>query len=255
MEAERRLLLAARLESIGSLVAGVAHEINNPMAYVQANLRQIDKISRELSRVRLDRTFPAGKRHLLPEQLEILDETREGIDRIAEIVQQLKEFSHNGDAAPSLESIDLAQIADQAIAMARVGTGEGSIYTEFEPCLAVAGRKDLVLQIALNLLVNAVQASSGSADITVRVVSEDRGAALEVLDRGPGIPDHLLERIFDPFFTTKDAGEGSGLGLSISYELAKKQRGRLEAANRPGGGAAFKLWLPRFGGAQPLESA
>ena len=106
-----------------------------------------------------------------------------------------------------------------------------------------AVESDLV-QIALNLLVNAVQASREHVEIEVEVAPADGGAALWVRDRGDGIDAESLPRLFDPFFTTKPPGTGTGLGLSLSYDLARRNGGRLDASNREGGGAAFALWLP-----------
>jgi two-component system sensor histidine kinase HupT/HoxJ len=100
------------------------------------------------------------------------------------------------------------------------------------------------VQIATNLLVNAIQASDNAPEIELGVRCDRGQVALTVCDRGPGIPDDLMPHIFDPFFTTKGLGEGTGLGLSLSFDLARRHGGTLEAANRTGGGAVFTLWLP-----------
>jgi two-component system NtrC family sensor kinase len=128
--------------------------------------------------------------------------------------------------------------------MASVGLPAGAIRRlgcAVPPVCAV--ESDLV-QIALNLLVNAVQASMNGVDIELEVGPVDGGVALHVRDRGDGIDPDSLPHLFDPFFTTKPPGTGTGLGLSLSYDLARRNGGRLDARNRDGGGAVFSLWLP-----------
>jgi signal transduction histidine kinase len=119
-----------------------------------------------------------------------------------------------------------------------------AIRTRFASCPEVDAVETDLVQIALNLLVNAIQAGGAGPRIELEVRPQEGGAALRVLDRGPGIPEEMLPSLFDPFFTTRPPGQGTGLGLSLSYDLAVRHGGRLEAGNRPGGGAVFTLWLP-----------
>jgi two-component system sensor histidine kinase HupT/HoxJ len=108
----------------------------------------------------------------------------------------------------------------------------------------VSGNEGKLVQVALNLLVNAIQASDGEASIDLELAPERDGVRLSVRDRGSGISEEALAHLFDPFFTTKAPGEGSGLGLSLSFDLALQHGGTLEAHNREGSGACFDLWLP-----------
>jgi two-component system sensor histidine kinase HupT/HoxJ len=117
----------------------------------------------------------------------------------------------------------------------------------------VSGNEGNLVQVALNLLVNAIQASEGETSIDLEVAPERDGVRLSVLDRGAGISDEVLSHLFDPFFTTKAPGEGSGLGLSLSFDLVRQHHGTLEARNREGGGARFDLWLPAI--PEPLPRA
>jgi signal transduction histidine kinase len=135
-------------------------------------------------------------------------------------------------------------VVDAAVAMAAVGLPEGAIRRSTEPLPPVRAEEGELVQIALNLLVNAVQASGPEPEIEISAAPGEGGVLLRVRDRGTGIPADVLPRVFDPFFTTKPPGIGTGLGLSISYDLARRNGGRLEAANRPDGGAEFTLWLP-----------
>lgn len=244
-QAEQRLQLAARLEALGFLTAGIAHEVNNPLAFIRANLSQLEKLAAEFSAPSVAALLPGALRPLVADARELVGDTQEGVERIAALVMRLKAFARNETSDPQRRGpVDLGRVADTAIAMASVGLPAGAIRRivhEMPPVLAVEGE---LVQIALNLLVNAVQASGEPLDIEVEVGPEDGGASLRVRDRGTGIDPEIWPRLFDPFFTTKPPGTGTGLGLSLSYDLARRHGGRLEARNREGGGAEFVLWLP-----------
>jgi len=246
---EQRLQLAARLEALGFLTAGIAHEVNNPLAFIRANLSQLEKLAHELSDPRVAVLLAPTARSLLGDAGELIGDTQEGVERIAALVMRLKSFARNDPHDPARRArVDLSRVADAAIAMASVGLPPGAIRRRgcaVPPVWAVEG--DLV-QIALNLLVNAVQASDPAVEIEVEVAPADGGVMLRVADRGNGIDPEALPHLFDPFFTTKPVGTGTGLGLSLSYDLARRNAGRLEASNREGGGALFALWLPALAG-------
>jgi len=242
--AEQRLQLAARLETVGSLTAGIAHEVNNPLAYVSSNLSQLEKLTAALARPEVLDRLPQDVRWLAEDGSEMVRDASDGMRRIADLVDRLRRFARDEPDPPTPQRLDLAQVSRTAVAMARVGAPPNAIRTRFEASPPVDAIESDLVQIAINLLVNAIQAADGDPRIDLEVLPWDGGTALRVLDRGPGIPDDALPRIFDPFFTTKLPGQGTGLGLSLSYDLAHRHGGRLEAENRPGGGAAFTLWLP-----------
>lgn len=242
---ERRLALAARLEALGFLTAGIAHEVNNPLAFIRANLSQLEKLASELSAPGVSARLPAPAQALVSEAAEVVADTQEGVDRIAQLVARLRSFARSepeSEARP--QSVDLGRVAEAAAAMAGVGLPDHSIRCRVESGTMVRAVEGELVQIALNLLVNAVQASAGVPDVEIEVAREEGGVALSVRDRGCGLAPDVLPRVFDPFFTTKPPGIGTGLGLSLSYDLARRNGGRLEAANRPAGGAEFTLWLP-----------
>jgi signal transduction histidine kinase len=243
--AEQRLQLAARLESLGFLTAGIAHEVNNPLAFIRANLSQLEKLALEVSQSEFAAQLPDRARAIASDARELVADTQEGVERIAALVHRLKTFARNEAVDPGRRTpVDLGRVADAAITMASVGLPRGAIRRlggSGPPVLANEG--DLV-QIALNLLVNAVQASEGGVDIEVEVAPSAGGVALSVHDRGTGIDLDALPHLFEPFYTTKPQGTGSGLGLSLSRDLAHRYEGRLSASNRIGGGATFTLWLP-----------
>ncbi len=177
--------------------------------------------------------------------MELVGETQEGVERIAALVARLKSFARNDPDDPARHTrVDLARVADAAVAMASVGLPPGAIRRLGCAVPLAWGVEGDLVQIALNLLVNAVQASENAVEIEVEVAPADGGVVLCVRDRGSGIDLDSLPHLFDPFFTTKPPGTGTGLGLSLSYDLARRNGGRLDAINRPDGGAAFSLWLP-----------
>jgi signal transduction histidine kinase len=242
---ERRLALAARLEALGFLTAGIAHEVNNPLAFIRANLAQLEKIACELAAPGVRDRLPPSARALVAEAAELVSDTQEGVDRIAQLVARLRSFARSEpESQAQPQPVDLGRVAESAVAMASVGLPARSVRCRLAPVPPVWGVEGELVQIALNLLVNAVQASPGIPDVEVEVAEEDGGVVLRVQDRGCGLAPDVLPRIFDPFFTTKPPGIGTGLGLSLSYDLARRNDGRLEAANRPDGGAVFTLWLP-----------
>jgi signal transduction histidine kinase len=244
-QAEQRLQLAARLESLGFLTAGIAHEVNNPLAFIRANLSQLEKLALEVSQSEFAAQLPDRARAIAGDARELVADTQEGVERIAALVHRLKTFARNESVDPGRRApVDLGRVADAAIAMASVGLLRGAIRRVGGAGPAVLANEGDLVQIALNLLVNAVQASEGGVDIEVEVAPSAGGASLAVHDRGTGIDGDALPHLFEPFYTTKPQGTGSGLGLSLSSDLAHRYEGRLSARNREGGGATFTLWLP-----------
>jgi signal transduction histidine kinase len=248
----RRLQLAARLEAVGILTAGIAHEVNNPLAFIRANLVQLEKLAVRVGEAPGD---AARADALAREAAELVEETQEGVERIVALVERLRRFTRHEAATEARRPLQLADVARRAAELARAGLPTGVIRLEIAPAPPVAAAEGELVQVVLNLLVNAIQASSGLPEIAVAVRPEGAGVALRVADRGPGIPDDVLPHVFEPFFTTKPPGEGTGLGLSLSYDLVRRHGGSLSAANRDGGGAVFSLWLPAFSECAPRAGA
>jgi signal transduction histidine kinase len=243
IRAERRLQLAGRLEAIGSLTAGIAHEINNPLAYIYANLNTLEKLLQELHRPVQRTRLPEDLQALLHEAGESLADARGGFDRISALVSRLKGFARSPLEAASEGVVDLEVAAERAAAMARIGFGENVIAIQSRGSPQVRSDDHVVGQILVNLMLNAVQASGDEPHVDVDVRDGESECEIRVSDRGCGLDDAALDRIFDPFYTTKRSG--TGLGLSISFDLARRLGGRIEAAKREGGGATFSLFLPK----------
>ncbi len=232
-ETFQQLVMAEKLASIGEITAGVAHEINNPVAVIQGN---VDVIRQTLG------ADAAG----LKTELDFIDQQ---VQRIDGIVGKLLQFARPTDYSASGEGVILSQLVEDCTSLiAHVQPQEEvRIVTQFEPAPNVAVNAGEMQQVIVNLMVNAVQAmgAGGQMDLIVRPALRDghRGVELIVADTGPGIDAAHMNRVFDPFHTTK-LGEGTGLGLSISQTLIRQAGGVISAQNRPTGGAAFTVWLP-----------
>jgi signal transduction histidine kinase len=174
-------------------------------------------------------------------------ETLEGVERIRRIVDGMRALS-NAERAASAQ-VDLNEVAREALRLAQLGDPGGagpSIGLALETLPSVSGNPDRLLQVVLNLLVNARQAlgDTPGACIHVETRAGAREVELEVRDNGPGIPEAVMDRVFDPFFTTRGPDEGTGLGLAIAYDIAREHGGVLDVSSRPGQGASFVLRLP-----------
>lgn len=242
--AARRLQLAARLEALGFLTAGIAHEVNNPLAYIRSNLAQLEELAESVAASPGVEALDPKLRDLGRETVDVVMETREGVERIAALVKRLRGFARHDPSGDAEAPVSLVRVAERAASMARVGFAPGSVRIDAQPSPTVHGVENQLVQIVLNLLINAIQVADGEPSVDVTVAPSDGGVALTVLDRGPGIPDETLRHLFDPFFTTQPEGVGTGLGLTLAYDLARQHGGELSAANRPDGGAAFTVWLP-----------
>jgi len=238
-----RLLTSARLAAVGELAAGIAHEINNPLAYINANLRALrdqwltlaEAWQMEREKPRLEDVFEDG--------LDMLDESLEGVDRTAAIVRDVRAFSHAG--AGARERLDPHALVERALRVADPHLRHrATVLRELAPVPAVEGVRRELEQVLLNLVLNAVQALADEGTIWLRTAQRGEEVVIAVADDGCGIAPELLDRIFDPFFTTKPAGEGTGLGLSISHEIVRRHGGRIEVRSQPGRGSEFLVVLP-----------
>jgi signal transduction histidine kinase len=233
---ERRRAHSEKLATIGQLAAGVMHEINNPVAFIGANL---DYLEREvLSEQRASRE----------ELAEVFRETRTGVERVRQIIGDLKGFSRMDAEEPT--ECALADVVSDAVRIARlrlqhVTRLEVDIPADLPPVIAVRRR---LAQVLLNLLVNAGDAleARGREGAEVRILGGYEGSrvVLRVEDNGPGFPPHVLPRLFETFFTTKGPEKGTGLGLALSRELVEQSGGTLVAENRAEGGARLRLEFP-----------
>jgi C4-dicarboxylate-specific signal transduction histidine kinase len=227
--AQAQLIHAEKLSAVGELASGIAHEINNPLTTILGQVHLL-----------LDEAIDDAVRHRVNI---IAGET----SRAARIVQNLLLFARR--YTPERRPCSLADQARRVLDLKGYQLQQDNvrIVTDFAACPPVWADENRLQQVLLNLVQNAHQAMAkhpGERRLTVRVGARNGGAFIEVRDTGPGIPSDVLPRIFDPFFTTKPPGEGSGLGLSVSYGIVTEHGGDLRAANTAGGGAMFTIELP-----------
>jgi len=238
---EAQLMLADRMASVGTLAAGVAHEINNPLAFILGNL--------EFALGELGTLGELGKGPIDPEILRALSEARDGSIRVREIVRDLRAFSH-AEGGGGGEVLDVRTVLQRAIGLAHNEIRHRArIEVDVGEVPPVAGAERRLVQVFVNLLLNAAQAiPEGHAEENVVRASvgtaRDGRAFVEISDTGAGIAPDIRGQIFDPFFTTKPVGVGTGLGLSICHGIVTSFGGEIQVESEPGKGAAFRVLLP-----------
>lgn len=256
-ETQRQLVHSEKMASLGRLVAGVAHELNNPISFVFGNThalkRYVQRITEYLNALesRLDAASYRELRrnlkinHVLDDLDSLLDGTLEGAERVSDIVQDLRRFSSG--QKEDISCFELPEVVRTAthwvLKAVRV---KPKLSYALPERLRVCAQKGHVHQILVNLVQNAVDAMAGQPEQGLHIACgrSGMGVWIKVRDQGPGIEDAVLNRVFDPFYTTKPAGQGTGLGLSVSYNLAVEQGGTLQVENHPRGGAEFTLSFP-----------
>ena len=268
-----RLVQQEKMASVGQLAAGVAHEINNPLAFVTSNLQTLKKYTDRFLDIisRYQRVFEQGgvaqqdrddlRKHretlrvdaISADAGDLLRQTLEGTERVRKIVADLKGFSHVDEEGEA--PADLNREIDRTLSvMTREIPAGAEIAREFSPLPVIPCRPGAFNQLFLGLLRNAFQARLKGLRLTIRTgVSGDR-VRIAFADNGPGVPADLRTRIFEPFFTTRDVGKGKGLGLTVAYDIVTAHEGTIDVEDTPGGGATFVLQLPiRRGGHDPIR--
>jgi signal transduction histidine kinase len=237
-EAERQLAGAARLAALGALAAGVAHEVNNPLGSVRANL---GFLRGELPRA-------CGDAAARAELDEALAEAGEGVDRVSGVVRHLAALAR-AEPVGALAPVDVASTIEACLGRLQAELEpRARVVRRFAPVPPALGREPHLVQVFLNLLRNAAQAAppgaTGPHEIRVSTrLDADGWVVAEVSDTGCGIPSACLDRVWDPFFTTRPLEQGSGLGLSICRSLVQALGGRIAVRSREGEGSTFTVWL------------
>lgn len=256
-----QLLQSEKMASIGRLVAGVAHELNNPMSFLYGNVHSMENYAAKMrTYIETLRDFlPREVRSELDEKLKIdkilkdlpslLDGTREGAERVSDIVNNLRRLSFR--EGKTKDRVDVADVFKTAIQfVAKGGKGTAEIDHRLDDELWVSGSPNRLHQVAVNLVENALDAMGPSPQgdklITITGFRNEDEIELHVRDHGPGIAEDKIHQIFDPFFTTKAVGEGTGLGLWICYEIIQDHAGTISVRNHEGGGCEFRIILPAF---------
>lgn len=261
--AQEQLLQSEKMASIGQLAAGVAHEINNPIGYVSSNLATLQDYTRNLVTLihAYERALPADGlddasveiaelrrrfdfEFMLRDLPGLISESREGIDRVIKIVQDLKEFSYAGRGEAWVMA-DLHRGLDSTINIVWNDLKyKVRLHKEYGDLPPVQCLPSELNQVFMNILVNAGHAIRERGNVWIRTHSDGTEATVEIRNDGDPIPEAEMVRLFDPFFTTKPVGQGSGLGLSISYGIVSKHHGRIEVESSAGRGTCFRVVVP-----------
>ncbi len=260
---QNQLLQSEKMASIGQLAAGMAHEINNPIGYINSNLgTMLDHIKALLTVLAaynehdalLAQDVEAYKHiqeikkqteleYLKEDIIELINESKEGVSRVMSIVQDLKDFSHVDEA--DWQCVDLHRGLDSTLNIANNEIKyTAEVIKEYGDLPLVECIPAQINQVIMNILVNAAHSIETNGTITIRTGTNGEEAWLEISDTGRGISSEHITRIFDPFFTTKPVGKGTGLGLSLSYGILEKHGGRLEVDSEVGKGSTFRICLP-----------
>jgi PAS domain S-box-containing protein len=242
----RRLVVSGRLAAVGELAAGIAHEINNPLAYVRANLGLLRQHWETLGSHLEKSGEPEHSEQceeLLAEGAEMIDESLQGVDRASAIVRDVKGLAHAGRGERTMA--DLNELLEGVLRMAAPQLRRTAVVEkQYDSLPLIPCAPQELQQVFLNLVLNAGQAITGHGTITIRTKAEADAIVVWITDNGCGIPPELVDRIFDPFFTTKSVGEGTGLGLGIAHEIVRKHAGEISVDSTSERGTSFCVRLP-----------
>ena len=261
-EAQNQLLQSERMASIGQLAAGVAHEINNPVGFVNSNLGSLqryvidmlkllsayehaevalpDAAMQQIRQVKVD----IDVEFLREDVASLLVESLDGLKRVTRIVQDLKDFSHVDESERQWADLEAGLESTLRVVWNELKY-KAEVVKEFSGIPQVECFAFQLNQVFMNLLINASHAIEGRGTIAVRTGHDETCVWVEVQDSGRGIKPEHLSRIFEPFFTTKPVGQGTGLGLSLAYGIVQKHNGRIEVKSEVGQGTVFKVILPK----------
>ncbi len=276
-DTQQQLLQAEKMASVGQLAAGIAHEINNPIGFVNSNMHSlqsyvktmfelIDQYDQFISQLPLeadkrkiisDINGKADLKFIKEDTVDLVKESLDGLKRVRDIVQSLKDFSHVGET--EWQEADIHQGIESTLNIVKNEIKyKAAIEKQYGTLPAVQCVIAELNQVFLNLFINAGQAIKDKGVIAIKTSTEDRDGqqyvCIKITDTGGGIEPDNLNRIFEPFFTTKAVGSGTGLGLSLAYGIIKKHHGSISVKSALGKGTQFTIYLPvKQNNAQPVQ--
>ncbi|HLO79178.1 MAG TPA: response regulator [Magnetospirillum sp.] len=241
-ETQVHLIQSEKMASLGQLVAGIAHEINNPLSFALSNVFTIEAWLRDVLADTCDCLVPEVRARLEKARARVVD-SGQGLERVRELVVKLRTFSRLDEG--EFKTIDVREAIDSVLLFLRHKIADRiEVVREFGPQADLGCFAGQLNQVLMNIIANAVDAIADRGTITIGTGVEDKMFVISVRDSGCGIPKENVERIFDPFFTTKPVGQGTGLGLAISYKIVQAHQGRIEARSEVGQGTEVRVLIP-----------
>ncbi|PHK95287.1 hybrid sensor histidine kinase/response regulator [Pseudoroseomonas rhizosphaerae] len=242
-ETQTKLVQAAKMASLGELVAGIAHEINNPLAFIIAHQGTVDRL---LGQIQAGLGEDQAAQPLVSRCRDRSRSMALGLGRIQDLVLKLRKFSRQDDA---FQRVNVPDALDTVLALLAHKLGERIIVERrYEAVPELRCSPALLNQVVMNIVSNAADAIPDQGRIRIATSNDGEFYRIAVTDSGPGVPDALRERIFEPFFTTKPVGSGTGLGLAIAYNVIQAHEGTISVENEPAGGATFTVSVPMKAG-------
>ena len=269
---EAQLLHSEKMASIGQLAAGVAHEINNPTGFVSSNLKTLSDyirdirdlseeyrqlvsklkqhadnggllaVSEQVNRI-TDMEEEVDLDFVLKDVLELIEESREGTERIKKIVLDLKDFAHPGEDKPSLADVNHNMDSTVNVVWNELKY-KANVIKDYGDLPRIQCYPQLLNQVFMNLLINAAHSIKERGEIKIQTRAKNGNVEIKISDTGSGIPKENLSKIFDPFFTTKEIGKGTGLGLNVAYNIIRKHQGRIDVKSDVEKGTTFIIRIP-----------
>ncbi len=277
-QSEVQLMQAEKMSSLGQMVAGLAHEMNTPLGFVRNNLELLEAKHNEIKDLigqyeklrsqimygspndvamilsQIDQASAKVKNRLYEQSSSLFRSSIEGIDRIQDLVLNLRNFSRLDEATMKLTNIN--ESLDSTLKIAgHLFKGGIQVVKEYGVLPSIMVSPAQINQVFLNIITNAVQAvNEHTGKIVIRTVAQHGKVIIIIADNGKGISPENLKRIFDPFFTTKDVGQGTGLGLSIAFKIIEKHKGTIDVQSQVGKGTEFIITLPIHTDASPMQA-
>ena len=251
------------MASIGQLAAGVAHEINNPLGFISSNLQTMGKyVARFIAMLEFYRTALADRVDNVElvesarrkwqelkidmvriDAVDLVSQSLEGAERVKKIVSNLKGFSHVEDVEQFPADLN-SEIDKTLTVLSHEISDDTEIIRNYEPLPDFLCNPALLCQVFLNLILNALQLHKKGLRLEITTLSDGKNILLTFADNGPGIPENIRNRVFEPFYTTKDVGSGTGMGLTVAYDIVTGYGGTIDVNCPEGGGSTFSIVLP-----------
>ena len=242
-QTEMQLIQSEKMASLGQLVAGISHELNNPVGFIYGNIKQLNRYIQRIEKALESKSLQKDIEKLLPDLEGLIQDTVTGSQSVKVLVDNLRKFSHLDQA--EWKECDVHEGLDLSLMILRPQLkNRVEIKKSYKADGRITGNAGQLNQVYLNLLANAAQAIPERGVIRILTEQVKKGIQIQIIDDGLGIPKQNQQRIFDPFFTTKPVGEGTGLGLSISYSIIQNHHGNITFESKEGQGSCFTVFLP-----------